>query len=62
MIKDLCTKLLDRKMAELEHKKDEVIDGYIGNVGYSTFATKEKGKIIYERMMKNLEGFIEKYK
>lgn len=34
-------------MPYLEHKKDEVIDGYIGNVGYSTFATKENRKHNY---------------
>ena len=32
-------------------ENEEKINGYIGNVGYPTFATKEKGKIIYERMM-----------
>ena len=48
-------------MPYLEHKRDDMVDGYIGNVGYSTIATKEKGKVIYERMMKNLESIIEKY-
>ncbi|MBR3696945.1 MAG: creatininase family protein [Clostridia bacterium] len=49
---------IDIFMPYLEHKKTEVIDGYIGNVGYSTLATREKGKAIYERMLKNLENVI----
>ena len=48
-------------MPYLEHKVDTPINGYIGNAGYSTLATKEKGKIIYERMMQNLENIIKKY-
>ena len=48
-------------MPYLEHKNDKPIEGYIGNVGYSTFATKEKGKVIYERMIKNLEDVVKKY-
>lgn len=52
---------MDIFMPYLEHKTDTPIDGYIGNVGYSTLATKEKGKIIYERMMENLEKVIKKY-
>ena len=52
---------IDEFMPYLEHKRDDKIEGYIGNVGYSTFATKEKGKIIYERMMKNLEEKIDKF-
>lgn len=46
---------IDDFMPYLEHKKDEFIEGYVGNVGYPTYATKEKGKLIYERMMKALE-------
>lgn len=52
---------MDKFMPYLEHKIDTQIDGYIGNVGYSTLATKEKGKIIYERMMQNLENVIDEY-
>lgn len=48
-------------MPYLEHEKDNQIDGYLGNIGYPTLATKEKGKIIYERMMENLENVIKKY-
>lgn len=48
----------DTFMPYLEHKKDAPIDGYIGNVGYSTFASREKGKIIYKRMIENLEKVI----
>lgn len=48
-------------MPYLEHKNDKPIEGYIGNVGYSTFATKEKGKVIYERMIRNLEEVVKKY-
>lgn len=40
---------MDIFMPYLEHKVDEPIDGYIGNVGYSTLATREKGKVIYEK-------------
>ena len=50
---------IDNFMPYLEHKKDKPIEGYVGNVGYSTLATKEKGKIIYERMLENLENIIE---
>lgn len=52
---------IDNFMPYLEHKKDKPIEGYVGNVGYSTLATKEKGKIIYERMLENLENIIEEY-
>ena len=31
---------------------------HIENVGYSTLATREKGKVIYERMMIKLENVI----
>ena len=48
-------------MPYLEHKNDKPIEGYIGNVGFSTFATKEKGKVIYERMIRNLEEVVKKY-
>lgn len=48
-------------MPYLEHKKDQSIDNYIGNVGYSTYATKEKGKVIYDRMIKNVENIIKKH-
>lgn len=51
---------MDIFMPYLEHKVDEPIDGYIGNVGYSTLATREKGKIIYERMMIKLENVIKR--
>ena len=56
-----CDIPLDEFMPYLEHKIDTPIDGYIGNVGYSTLATKEKGKLIYERMFKNLENVIKMY-
>ena len=51
---------IDEFIPYLEHKRYDKVEGYIGNVGYSTFATKEKGKIIYERMMKNIENVINK--
>ena len=52
---------IENFMPYLEHKVDTPIDGYIGNIGYSTLATKEKGKIIYERMIQNLENVIKKF-
>ena len=48
-------------MPYLEHKVDTPINGYIGNVGFPTYATKEKGKEIFEKMILNLENVINKY-
>ena len=52
---------IEKFLPYLEHKTAKKIDGYVGNIGYVTYATKEKGKLIYERMLKNLEEVIKKY-
>lgn len=52
---------IEEFMPYLEHKEDKMINGYTGNIGYSTYASVEKGKIIYERMVNNLEDVIRKY-
>ena len=52
---------IDTFMPYLEHKVDTPINGYIGNVGFPTYATKEKGKEIFEKMILNLENVINKY-
>ena len=49
---------IEKFLPYLEHKASKKLAGYTGNIGYSTYATKEKGKQIYERMMQNLEKII----
>ena len=49
---------IEEFMPFLEHSKKDGIDGYIGNIGHPTYASREKGKIIYERMISKLEEII----
>ncbi len=51
---------IEKFLPYLEHKSSKKITGYTGNIGYATYATKEKGKLIYSRMLKNLEDIIKK--
>jgi creatinine amidohydrolase/Fe(II)-dependent formamide hydrolase-like protein len=43
----------------LEHKRDEEIVGYNGCQGFPSYASPEKGKIIYERMLRRVSEKIE---
>ena len=52
---------IEKFLPYLEHKSSKKLDGYVGNIGYATYASKEKGKLIYTRMKQKAEDVIKEY-